>query len=164
MVRFHTPISLRSSRTDFCSTTPLAFVTCLLRMLIWGPTGVVLRSTTLLTAVCRRLKADLHGTIFVSCDELTTGLGHDLRLVCTSEKCRIKYYGILLEPALQRWEVLILCSRGPHNCKTGHFTSRKERERLRKVQKWKMHVQSVQNYSLCMQICDVLVAVVVVVA
>ena len=34
------------------------------------------------------IRADLHGTIFVSCDKLTTGLRHDLRLVCTSEKCR----------------------------------------------------------------------------
>ena len=33
-------------------------------------------------------RADLHGTIFVSCDKLTTGLRHDLRLVCTSKKCR----------------------------------------------------------------------------
>ena len=88
MVRFHTPISLRSLRIDFSSTTQLAFVTCILRMLIRELTGVVPRSTTLLTAVCRRLRAHLHGTIFVSCDKLTTGLGHDLRLVCTSEKCR----------------------------------------------------------------------------
>ena len=34
------------------------------------------------------VRADLHGTIFVSCDKLTTGLRHDLRLGCTSEKCR----------------------------------------------------------------------------
>ena len=33
-------------------------------------------------------RADLHDTIFVSCDKLTTGLRHDLRLVCTSKKCR----------------------------------------------------------------------------
>ena len=46
-------------------------------------------------------------------------------------------------------------------------TSWKERERLRNVQKWKMHVQSVQNYcfsSLNTQICDVLVTFVFVVA
>ena len=49
---------------------------------------------------CREsVRADLQGTIFVSCDKLTTGLGHDLRLVCTSEKCRstlkhvLKRYG-----------------------------------------------------------------------
>ena len=30
--------------------------------------------------------ADFHGTIFVSCDKLTTGLRHGLRLACTSEK------------------------------------------------------------------------------
>ena len=41
--------------------------------------------------MARTFKADLHGTIFVSCDKLTTGLRHDLRLVCTSEKC----FGIL---------------------------------------------------------------------
>ena len=46
-----------------------------------------------------RLRADLYGTIFVSCDKLRTGLRHDLRLVCTSEKCRsilkhvLKRYG-----------------------------------------------------------------------
>jgi len=60
------------------------------------------------------------------------------------------------------------CSRrrGCLSSPIGHFTSWKERERLRDVQKWKMHVQSVQNYVFyChMQICDVLVAVVVVVA
>ena len=38
--------------------------------------------------ISSRIRADLHGTIFVSCDKLTTGLRHDLRLVCTSEKCR----------------------------------------------------------------------------
>ena len=65
------------------------------------------------------------------------------------------------------WTFVIICSRRPHNSKTGHFASWKDRERLRNVQKWKMHVQSVQNYCFLlsnMQICDVLVAVVVVVA
>ena len=36
----------------------------------------------------KAIRADLHGTIFVSSDKLTTGLQHDLRLVCRSEKCR----------------------------------------------------------------------------
>ena len=43
------------------------------------------------------------------------------------------------------WTFVIICSRRSHNCKTGHFTSWKERERLRNVKKWKVHVQSVQN-------------------
>ena len=66
----------------------------------------------------------------------------------------------------QNWTVVIICSRRPHNCKTCHFTLWKERERLRNVKKWKMHVQSVQNCcfsSSNMHIYDVLVAVVVVV-
>ena len=65
----------------------------------------------------------------------------------------------------QSWTFGIICSRRPHTCKTGHFTSSKERERLQNVKKWKMHVQSVQKYcfsSSNMQICGVLVAVVVV--
>ena len=41
---------------DFCSTTPLASVTCLLRMLMRELTDVASRSTTLETAICRRLK------------------------------------------------------------------------------------------------------------
>ena len=79
---------------------------------------------------------------------------------------------IKFAPALQRWDdkienFFIMCSRRPCNCKTGHFTSWKERERLRNVQEWRMHVQSEQNYcfsSSSMQIWDVLVAVVFVVA
>ena len=54
---------------------------------------------------------------------------------------------------------VIICSRRPHNCKTGHFTSWKELERLRNIEKRKMHVQSVQKYGLSMSnmhICDVL--------
>ena len=54
-----------------------------------------------------------------------------------------------------------------HNCKTRHFTSWKEREGLQNVKRWKMHVQSVQKYCFSlsnMRICDVLVAVVIVVA
>ena len=84
------------------------------------------------------------------------------------------YPAIKLEPALQpdknaKFDIChhMLTSSSPHNCKTGHFMSWKERERLRNVQKWQMHVQSVQNccFSLSnMQICDVLVIVVVVVA
>ena len=31
---------------------------------------------------------DLHCTIFVACNKLTTGLLHDVRLACLSEKCR----------------------------------------------------------------------------
>ena len=74
------------------------------------------------------------------------------------------YLGIKLEPALQP---RVRIQNRPHNCKTGHFTSWKEREFLRNVQKWKMFAQSVQSYRLSilnMQICDVLVAVVDVVA
>ena len=79
------------------------------------------------------------------------------------------YPGIKLEPTVYRYEdktIVIKCSRRPHHCKTGHSTSWKQQERLRNVQKWKMHVQSVQNYCFSlsnMQICDVLVVVVVVV-
>ena len=68
----------------------------------------------------------------------------------------------------QNWTFVIIWWRRPHNWKTGHFTLWKERERLRNVQIWKMHVQSVQNcycFSLSnMHICDVLVTVAVVVA
>ena len=59
------------------------------------------------------------------------------------------YPGIKLKPALGTWAVkiehLLSCSRCPINCKTGHFTSKKERERLQNVKRWKMHVQSVQK-------------------
>ena len=48
--------------------------------------------------------------------------------------------------ARQNWTFVIICSRRPHNCKTGHFTLYKERERLQNVKRWKMHVQSVQKY------------------
>ena len=66
---------------------------------------------------------------------------------------------------IQNWAFVIICSRPPPNCKTGHFTSWKERERLQNVGKWKMHVQSVQKHCFSlsnMQFCDALVAVVVV--
>ena len=65
------------------------------------------------------------------------------------------------------WTFVIICSRRPHNYKTAHFTSWKERKRLRNVHKWKMYVESVQHYCFSpsnMQICDVLVAVVVLLA
>ena len=39
----------------------------------------------------------------------------------------------------------LVCSRHPHNCKTCHFTSWKELERLRGEEKRKMRVQSLQN-------------------
>ena len=83
------------------------------------------------------------------------------------------YPGIKLEQAgvsaeiMQNWKFVILCSRRLHNCKTGHFTSWKELERLRNAEKREMHAQSVQNYCFSlsnMQICDILVAVVAVVA
>ena len=80
-------------------------------------------------------------------------------------KMRFNYSGIKLEPALgtrQNWTFVIICSRRPHNCKKGHFTSQKERERLQYVKRWKMHVQSVQKYCFSlsnMQICGVFVAV-----
>ena len=67
-----------------------------------------------------------------------------------------------LEVRRQNWTFVIKCSRRPHNFKRTHFMSWKEREGLWNVQKWKMHVLSVQNccFSLSnMQICDVLVAV-----
>ena len=82
------------------------------------------------------------------------------------------YPGIKLEPALQRLEDEI-----EHLSAYAHvvLTTEKqvisrrriERERPQNVQKWKMHVQSVHIYCFSlsnMQICDVLVAVVVVVA
>ena len=40
---------------DFCTSTPLDCVTCLLRMPIWAFTGVATKSTTLVRAICRRL-------------------------------------------------------------------------------------------------------------
>ena len=59
--------------------------------------------------------------------------------------------GIKLEPALRGYEEKIehlssYAHRRPHNCKTSHFTSWKERERLQNVKKLRVHVQSVQNY------------------
>ena len=66
------------------------------------------------------------------------------------------------------WTFVILYSGRPHNCKTAHFTSWKERERLRNVQKKrKMNVRSVKHNCFStsnMQICNVLVAVVVALA
>ena len=47
---------------------------------------------------------------------------------------------------------IIIWSRLPHNCKTGHFTWWKERERLGNVEKWKLHVQSVQNYCFSLSV------------
>ena len=41
---------------DFCTTTPLDCVTCLLRMPIWALAGVEPKSTTLVRAICRRLR------------------------------------------------------------------------------------------------------------
>ena len=43
----------------------------------------------------------------------------------------------------RQWKFLVNCFLRPHNRKTGHFTSRKEQERLCNVPKWKLHVQSV---------------------
>ena len=43
--------------------------------------------------------------------------------------------------------ICLVCSCRPHNSKRGHFTSWKERGRLRNFQKWKMHVQSVHNFA-----------------
>ena len=54
----------------------------------------------------------------------------------------------ILELKNTNWFVII-CSRRPHNNKTGHFTSRKERG-LRNVQKWKNVLRSVQNYCFSM--------------
>ena len=51
--------SLRSD--DLCSTTSLEFVTCLLRMPIRKLRGVVPKSMTLVAAICRHLRARLHG-------------------------------------------------------------------------------------------------------
>ena len=58
--------SLRSD--DFCSATPLEFVTCLLRMPIRELRGVVPKSMTLVKAICRYLKTT--GTVLVSSDTL----------------------------------------------------------------------------------------------
>ena len=71
-----------------------------------------------------------------------------------------------LKTALTRenWKIVIimrLCR--PRNYKTRDFTASKEREQQWNVQKWKLHVQSVQKYCfslLNMQICDVLVTVI----
>ena len=55
-------------------------------------------------------------------------------------KMRFNYPGFKLKPALgtrQNWTFVIICSRRPPNNKTGHFTSWRERERLRNVQKRK---------------------------
>ena len=41
---------------DFCTTTPLDCVTCLLRMPIWTLAGVEPKSTTLVRTICRRLR------------------------------------------------------------------------------------------------------------
>ena len=41
---------------DFCTTTPLDCVTCLLRIPFWALTGVEPKSTTLVRAICRRLR------------------------------------------------------------------------------------------------------------
>ena len=41
---------------DFGATTPLDFVTCLLRMLVRELTDAAPKSTTLVTAICRRPK------------------------------------------------------------------------------------------------------------
>jgi len=71
------------------------------------------------------------------------------------------YPGINFEITRQNWTIVICLSR-PHNCKTGHFTSWKNQNACENVQKWKMHVQSVENYCFSvsnMQICDILVAV-----
>ena len=40
-----------------------------------------------------------------------------------------------LEVSRHTWAFVIICSHRPHNCKTAHFTSWKERERQRDVQK-----------------------------
>ena len=48
--------------------------------------------------------------------------------------------------------LVIVCSCRPPNCKTGHFMTWKERERLRNSQKGKMHLQSVKNYCFYSQI------------
>ena len=71
----------------------------------------------------------------------------------------------------QRFRIKHLSSYGHvvhTTAKIGHSISWKEREVYDVVQKWKVHVQSVQNYIIFflqsnMQICNVLVAVVVVV-
>ena len=56
--------------------------------------------------VNRPSRAHLHGTIFVACDKPLTGLRHDLRLACTSEKCRS-----ILKHVLKRWDNLKSCRR-----------------------------------------------------
>jgi len=89
---------------------------------------------------------------------------------CTCKIC-CNFPGNKLEQDLQKYadkiEHLSSRLRCPHSCKTSLFTSSRERERLKNVQKWKVHVQSVKNYCFSlsnMQICDVLAVVVLVVA
>jgi len=74
-------------------------------------------------------------------------------------KCVLSIMEVNLNQHLWDKKLVIICSRCPHNCKTAHFTSWKEPEGLWDVQKWKMHVQLMQNYQFSlsnMQICDVL--------
>ena len=122
-------------------------------------------------------KADVDSTSRTSTQNVTSrrGFFNHFSIIRSHYSCQMcsNYTGIKLEAALQsrlrrqNWTSVIICSRRPHNCKTGDFTSWKDRERLPNVQKWKMHVQSVQNccFSIAnMQIDDVVVAVVVMVA
>ena len=47
----------------------------------------------------------------------------------------------------------MICSRRPHNGKTGHFTSQKERERLQNVKRWKCTCKACRNTVFHCQIC-----------
>ena len=108
-------------------------------------------------------KADVDSTSRTSTENVTSrrGFFNHFSIIRSHYSCQMcsNYTGIKLEAALQsrlrrqNWTSVIICSRRPHNCKTGDFTSWKDRERLPNVQKWKMHVQSVQNCCFSLQIC-----------
>ena len=88
-----------------------------------------------------------------------------------ASKMSFNYLGVKLEPLLQKlenkFEHLSSYAHVVHTTAIHVISRRRKRERLQNVQKWKMHVQSVQNYCFLlsnMQIIDILVAVVDVVA
>ena len=106
----------------------------------------------------KRLRTSFENVTSPFCNHLSITQSH------YAWKMRFNYPGIKWKPALgtrQNWIFVIICSRRSHNCKKGHFTSQKERERLQNVKRWKMHVQNVQKYCFSLsniQICGVCVA------
>ena len=80
-------------------------------------------------------------TARMSSENVTSHFGNHFSIVQSNfaRKMCSNYPGIKLEPALQKkrrqnWTFAIMWSRRPHNHKIGHFTSFKERERLRDEQ------------------------------